>query len=117
MRAALHASAGGRSRREAFGRYRRPTLCADSVGAIRDPVSCTFEFCQVCLFLAEQSKDPRSLERERRTLRVVFIICVAISRSGDDVVELGPQRVDVSRRRSLLRIEKILCVPCGHVIN
>jgi hypothetical protein len=116
-KSALHARPGCRPRREALGRYGRSTPRTDSVGAIRDSVGGAFELRQVGPLLAEQRGNPRSLKRERRSLRIVFIICVARSRSGNDVVELGRQRFNVSHRRSLLRIEKILGVPFSHLLQ
>lgn len=113
----MHARAGGWTRGETFGRERGSTLCADPVGAIGDAVSRPFEFRQVRTFLVEQRGNPRSLERERRSFGVVFIIRVALDRCGDDVVELGRQRLNVRNRRSLLRIEQILWVPFAHGIN
>ena len=113
-RSALHASAGCRERHEPFGRDGRPAVFTCAIRAIGQSGLGPFELSQIGAPLAHQRGHSRSLEGDRRSLRIVFVVRVPDVRPRNDVVEFGGQRFDPRHRRLSLRIEEVLRAQLGH---
>jgi hypothetical protein len=82
-------------------------LLTDPVGAGRQPVDCRLDLCQLTLDLLHKRGDLRSLERDRRTLRIVLVVSIGVPRGRYHLIEIAGQTRKPPQRLLSFRLEQL----------